>query len=296
MKIKDLMRRGVQALEPDATVEDAARRMADAGVGSLPVVSSGRPVGVVTDRDIVVRALAEGLKPKETAVESVMTPEVVYCREDDEAADAAKRMAQAQVRRLLVLDAKGALVGVVSLGDLAVEGEPAAREALAGVSAPSEELSQGTHSGGPRLRGGGEGGSLSSLIKDELAAAETYRQALETVRGAEAEDLRRFETEHEEAARVLQAKLAGLGVEPPAGTGLWGAWARAIEGSERFFDERAVLKILKLGEERGAADYEEALRDPAVGAELRALIVDSLLPAATARAAALGRLVARRRG
>lgn len=294
MKIKDMMRRDVQALEPDATVEDAARRMADAGVGSLPVVSGGRPLGVVTDRDIVVRALAEGLKPRETSVESVMTPEIVSIGEDDDASEAAKRMADAQVRRLLVVDARGALVGVVSLGDLAVEREPGAAGALAGVSAPPEELSQGTHSGGTRVAGRGDA-SLTSLIKDELAAAETYRQALETVRGPEADELRRFETEHEDAARLLRDRLAALGVEPPAGTGLWGAWARAIEGSERFFDERAVLKILKLGEERGAADYQEALRDPALGAAVKELISGELLPNAVARAAAIGKLVARKR-
>lgn len=292
MKIKDLMRRDVQALEPDATVEDAARRMADAGVGSLPVVSGGRPLGVVTDRDIVVRALAEGLKPKDTSVESVMTPEVVSIGEDDDADEAARRMAQAQVRRLLVVDSRGALVGVVSLGDLAVEREPGTAGALAGVSAPAEEEGRGVHAGGPRRA---DGGSLSSLIKDELAAAETYRQALETVRGPEAEALRRFETEHEDAARILRDRLAAVGVEPPEGTGLWGAWARAIEGSERFFDERAVLKILKLGEERGAADYQEALRDPALGDAVKELISGELLPNARARAEAMGKLVARKR-
>ncbi len=268
MKVRELMSRDVDSIPPDATLEQAAQKMAGTELGSLPVLVRGKPVGVITDRDIVVRALAEGLKPSETKVESVMTSEVVQCREDDDVEKAAGLMAEAHLRRILVVNGADELTGIVALGDIALEAaEPAA---------PGE--------------------SLSSLIKDELAAAETYRQALQTVRGPGSEELRRIESEHEEAALILSERMKGLGGTPPVGSGLWGAWSKTIEDSERFFDERAVLKMLKLGEEQGAADYARALKNKAVDPELQELIANTLMPKTLLHAAAIENILRQRPG
>ena len=266
MKVRDMMSRSVEALETDSTLEEAARKMAGSDSDSLPVLSAGKPVGVITERDIVVRALAEGLKPAETTVESVMSPDVLSCREDDDVEKAVGLMTRERVERILVVNAADELTGTVALGDLA-PGAPAA-----------------------------PAGALASLIKEELAAAETYRQALETVRGSGADELRRIESEHEEAALALSDRLQGLGGKPPSGVGLWGAWGRAIEDSERFFDERAILNILKLGEEQGAADYARAIKDGGLPSELRALIKNTLMPRTLLHASAISRLLQARAG
>jgi CBS domain-containing protein len=271
MKVRDLMTRDVEALAPGATLEEAAQKMAASNVGSLPVLVDRRPVGVITDRDIVVRALAEGLRASETKVSSVMSADVVRCREDDDVEKAAGIMAEARLRRIPVVDAAGELTGVVALGDIPLD-----------AAEPRETFPAGD--------------SLSSLIKDELAAAETYRQALETVRGHGAEELRRIESAHEEAALVLSERMKGFGGTPPVGTGLWGAWSKAIEDSDRFFGERAVLKLLKLGEEQAAADYARALKNEAVGPELSELIAKTLMPKTLEHAAAIESILRQRPG
>ena len=108
-------------------------------VGPLPVCDNDRLVGIVTDRDITVRATAEGDAPTDVRVRDIMTPEVIYCFEDDDVTKAAELMGEKQVRRLPVLDKSKRLVGIVSLGDLAVEpgNEQLAEQALEGISKPS---------------------------------------------------------------------------------------------------------------------------------------------------------------
>src|SRR5437868_13879368 len=112
MLIKDIMTRHVECVSPENTVQDAARKMRDLDVGPLPVCDNDRLAGLLTDRDITVRATAEGKIPARTKVRDVMTPEVVYCFEDDDVAEAARLMDEKQIRRLLVLNRDKRLVGI----------------------------------------------------------------------------------------------------------------------------------------------------------------------------------------
>lgn len=122
MKISDVMSRDVQVAKPEDTLQATAQRMAEADIGSLPVEDGGRIVGMITDRDIVVRGVAKGLDGS-ASVGRVMSAEVTSCRADDDLEEVSDKMADAQVRRLPVLDGDGKLVGVVALGDLARKDE-----------------------------------------------------------------------------------------------------------------------------------------------------------------------------
>ena len=137
MPVRDIMTRDVQLLSPRDSLMQAARRMRDDNIGSLPVAEGDRLVGYVTDRDLVVRGLAQGFAP-ETQVRDVMTDRVLYCFEDEDIEDAALNMAHNQVRRLPVLSRDKRLVGIVALGDLATKAnDSSAEEALEGVSKPA---------------------------------------------------------------------------------------------------------------------------------------------------------------
>lgn len=137
MQVQDVMTRDVATINPDQTVEKAARLMAELDVGALPVGENDRLVGVITDRDIAVRGLAQGKGPK-TKVRDVMTPEIKYCFVDQDLDEIATNMAEIQVRRLPVVDRDKRLVGILSLSDLAISGntEPAI-EALDGICRPT---------------------------------------------------------------------------------------------------------------------------------------------------------------
>jgi CBS domain-containing protein len=140
MKIKDIMTPNPECIRPDNTLQEAARRMRDLDVGPLPVCGDGgRPVGMITDRDITVRAIAEGKDPRTTTVREAMTEEIVSVFEDQDVAEAARVMEEKQIRRLLVLDRDNRLVGIISLGDLAVESGDRAKagEVLQEVSEPA---------------------------------------------------------------------------------------------------------------------------------------------------------------
>jgi CBS domain-containing protein len=132
------MTQGVECIGPDATLQEAAAKMKSLNVGPLPVCDNDRLVGMITDRDITVRATAEGDAPSDVRVREVMTPEVFCCFEDALVGDAALLMQQKQVRRLVVLNRDKRLVGIVSLGDLAVEtgDEQLAGNTLEAVSEP----------------------------------------------------------------------------------------------------------------------------------------------------------------
>ena len=142
MKISNVMSRDVQLIKPEDTVADAAKLMKKIDAGLLPVTEDDRLVGMITDRDIVIRAVAEGKGP-DTKVRNAMSPEVKYCFEDEDVAHVAENMAELQVRRLPVMNRDKRLVGIVSLADLATEGSlPKTAKALHGISQPGGQHSQ----------------------------------------------------------------------------------------------------------------------------------------------------------
>jgi CBS domain-containing protein len=135
MKISELMTSNIETVGPDQTAREAASFMLSADTGSIPVCEDDKIIGMITDRDIAVRGVAEGKGP-DCSVRELMSKDIVCARDTDDAQAIARRMSEAQVRRLPVLDESDKLVGMVSLGDLAREtsGESAHR-ALEGVSA-----------------------------------------------------------------------------------------------------------------------------------------------------------------
>jgi CBS domain-containing protein len=120
MQVRDVMTPHVEVIHPGATLREAAQKMKSLDVGPIPVCDGERIQGILTDRDITVRATAEGRDPNTTRVRDVMTEDVFYCFEDQDVQDAAEIMERAQIRRLVVLNRDKRLVGIVSLGDLAV--------------------------------------------------------------------------------------------------------------------------------------------------------------------------------
>lgn len=137
MQIKDVMSRDVQVIPPDLSVNEAARKMRDLDTGFLPVGENDRLVGMITDRDIAVRAVAEGKDPKTCRVRDAMTDEVVYCFEDQDTKDAAQVMSDRQIHRLPILNRQKRLVGVLSVGDLARKSSGQAGKAMEGISRPT---------------------------------------------------------------------------------------------------------------------------------------------------------------
>jgi CBS domain-containing protein len=136
MQLREIMTTGVQLTDPTMTLKDAAVLMRDGDFGLLPVGENDRLVGTITDRDITVRAVAEGKDPGTTTVQETMSEGIRYCFEDQTVDEAAEMMSQAQIRRLPVLNRDKRLVGIVALGDLATDADAAepAGKALSGVS------------------------------------------------------------------------------------------------------------------------------------------------------------------
>lgn len=141
MKLKDVMSTELKLVGADATIQQAAALMRDFNIGMLPVKSAaGRLIGTLTDRDIVVRAIADGQDPYQVSVYEVMTTYVVQCRQDQDIAQAVRLMEERQIRRLVVTDEYGVPVGMVALGDLAIhrEAHDLSREVLERVSRPAQ--------------------------------------------------------------------------------------------------------------------------------------------------------------
>ncbi len=142
MKISEVMTRDVQTISPDQTAQEAATFMLSAGAGSIPVTEGEQLIGMITDRDIAVRGVANGHGP-DTPVRDLMTSGIVCVNIDDDIRAVVSKMSEAQVRRLPVVDEQQRLCGIVSLGDLSRGSEgDTAQEALEGVSAPGGQHQQ----------------------------------------------------------------------------------------------------------------------------------------------------------
>lgn len=145
MRVSDCMTRDVQIANPQETIRQAAMAMANADAGILPVGENDRLVGMITDRDIAIRAVAKGKGP-DARVRDVMSREVKYCFEDDDIDEVLKNMADLQVRRLPVLNRDKRLVGIISLSDMAGDSEAReAGEALSAIARPGGAHSQTLH-------------------------------------------------------------------------------------------------------------------------------------------------------
>lgn len=142
MNVSEVMTRDVVLANPNHSIHDAAKMMAQCDAGALPVGDNDRLIGVITDRDIAIRAVAQGLPP-DTPVRKVMSPQVLYCFEDEDIEQVAQNMGKNRVRRLPVLNREKRLVGIVSFGDLSHSVEPGvAGEAIADISKPGGAHSQ----------------------------------------------------------------------------------------------------------------------------------------------------------
>lgn len=140
MKLSEIMTREVEIVQPDDSLEFAAKKMKDRDVGFLPVCDGTELMGVLSDRDLVIRALAEGMDPTVMLSRDLMTTPAHYCFEDQEVEEAAHIMAENQIRRLVILSRENkSVIGVVSLGDLARNGTTTlSGQVLKKVTAPDE--------------------------------------------------------------------------------------------------------------------------------------------------------------
>lgn len=134
--IADIMTKSVAVVQRDETLQAAARRMREMDIGALPVVDGKALVGMVTDRDITIRGVAEGMVAQESLVADVMTEEIRFCRTTDTVAEVMAEMGEAQVRRLAVLDANHEIAGIVALGDIATRQSADTDETLREISTP----------------------------------------------------------------------------------------------------------------------------------------------------------------
>ncbi|EWY39404.1 hypothetical protein N825_06840 [Skermanella stibiiresistens SB22] len=139
MLIREIMTRDVEVVAPSDTIQRAAKLMDDLNVGVLPVCEGPKLVGLVTDRDITVRATSVGKSPSECKVAEVMTDDPRFCYEDDVVSDVSRLMGDMQIRRVPVLDNQDKLIGIVSLGDIATDTDRAQSiaDTLGQVSEPS---------------------------------------------------------------------------------------------------------------------------------------------------------------
>jgi CBS domain-containing protein len=142
MQVSEAMTNDVKIANPNQSIRDAARLMAQIDAGVLPVGENDRLVGMITDRDIAIRAVGADKGPR-TPIREIMSKEVMYCFEDDDLDDIVQNMADIKLRRLPVLDHEKRLVGILSLGDIALtDGAASAGSALCGISEPGGEHSQ----------------------------------------------------------------------------------------------------------------------------------------------------------
>ena len=132
--VRDVMTHHVKIASPEDTLKHAAQMMEDLNCGVLPVGENDRLVGILTDRDIAIRAVARGKSPTKCKVREVMSPEIKYVYDNETLDDAVRNMSTLQVRRLPVLNREKRLVGIVSLGDVAISDAGSAADALKNIS------------------------------------------------------------------------------------------------------------------------------------------------------------------
>ena len=136
MKVKDVMHQGVTWVEPTISIREIARRMRDDDIGSIPIGENDRLVGIVTDRDIICRGVANGADCNALTARDVMSKPIIYCRADDDLELAIRIMEKNKIRRLPVIDKDKRLVGILALGDISeIVGQDAAGEVMRSVSA-----------------------------------------------------------------------------------------------------------------------------------------------------------------
>jgi len=140
MLLRDVMTAKIEDIPADATLMQAAKKMKLLDIGAIPVSDNDRLVGIITDRDIAVRAVAEGRDPKRVPVREAMSRDICFCYEDQSVESAAKLMEEKQIRRLPVFDRSERPIGMVSLGDLAVRNrdDRLSGEVLGRISKPSQ--------------------------------------------------------------------------------------------------------------------------------------------------------------
>jgi CBS domain-containing protein len=139
MQVQEVMTPHARVIDPNTNIGEAARKMREGNIGALPVGENDRLIGMVTDRDIAMRAVAEDRPAGNTAVRQVMSERIYYCFEDDDINDAAKIMAEHQVHRLPVLNRDKRLVGMLALADIARSDGDAVKTAIAGISEPTDQ-------------------------------------------------------------------------------------------------------------------------------------------------------------
>lgn len=145
MKVSEVMTKNVTLARPEQTICEAAQMMAECDAGALPVQENDRMVGVITDRDIAIRAVAKEM-PLDTPIREVMTKQILYCYDDDDVEHVAKNMGENQVRRLPVVNRQKRLVGIVSIGDLSRSAEHRTLgDAVADISKPGGAHDQTMH-------------------------------------------------------------------------------------------------------------------------------------------------------
>ena len=139
MQVREVMTPRVEVAGPDTTLQEVAQKMKTLDVGPIPICDGEKLIGMLTDRDLTIRATAEGRDPRQTRARDVMTQDVLYCFEDDDVRQASEIMQRAQIRRLPVVNRDKKLVGIVALGDLAVHpgSRDVADEALEEISQPA---------------------------------------------------------------------------------------------------------------------------------------------------------------
>jgi CBS domain-containing protein len=160
MKVSEIMTRGVRTMAPTASLVQAAQAMDALDVGSLPVCDGQSLIGLVTDRDIVLRGVAQGCSIADTPLTAVMSKDICWCFEDQSVDEVAQQMQEAQIRRMPVVDREKHLVGMLALGDIATKAdEGAAARTLSDVSEPASPDRSGQSAASSKAGGGSTGRS-----------------------------------------------------------------------------------------------------------------------------------------